>query len=284
MGTRYLWFIAPAVIVTVAIIIFPWMFTIYMSLHDWQITGAQTFIGLDNYVSAFADRRFIAAIWRTGLYAVFSVTLPVILGTAAATVFHPEFPLRGLLRGIFIMPMMATPVAVALVWAMMFHPQLGVLNYLLKSVGLPPSLWVYSPNTVLPALAMVETWQWTPLVMLIVLGGLATLPVEPYESARIDGAQPWQTFVYITLPLVMPVILVAVVLRTIDALKAFDLIFTITQGGPGTASETLNIYLYLKAFSFYQIGQASAIVVIFFVMIVALSLGALALRERTRWT
>jgi len=110
------------------------------------------------------------------------------------------------------------------------------------------------------------------------------LPVEPYESARIDGAQPWQTFVYITLPLVMPVILVAVVLRTIDALKAFDLIFTITQGGPGTASETLNIYLYLKAFSFYQIGQASAIVVIFFVMIVALSLGALALRERTRWT
>ena len=180
--------------------------------------------------------------------------------------------------------MMATPVAVALVWAMMFHPQLGVLNYLLKSVGLPPSLWVYSPNTVLPALAMVETWQWTPLVMLIVLGGLATLPVEPYESARIDGAQPWQTFVYITLPLVMPVILVAVVLRTIDALKAFDLIFTITQGGPGTASETLNIYLYLKAFSFYQIGQASAIVVIFFVMIVALSLGALALRERTRWT
>ncbi|NCV02672.1 MAG: sugar ABC transporter permease, partial [Proteobacteria bacterium] len=225
-----------------------------------------------------------AAIWRTGLYAIFSVTLPVILGTAAATVFHHEFPLRGLLRGIFIMPMMATPVAVALVWAMMFHPQLGVLNYLLKSVGLPPSLWVYSPNTVLPALAMVETWQWTPLVMLIVLGGLATLPVEPYESARIDGAQPWQTFVYITLPLVMPVILVAVVLRTIDALKAFDLIFTITQGGPGTASETLNIYLYLKAFSFYQIGQASAIVVIFFVMIVALSLGALALRERTRWT
>lgn len=283
MGTRYVWFIVPAVVVTVAIIIFPWMFTVYMSLHDWQITGARTFIGLDNYVSAFSDRRFIAAVWRTALYALFSVTMPVVLGTAAATVFHHEFPLRGLLRGIFIMPMMATPVAVALVWAMMFHPQLGVLNYLLKSVGLTPSLWVYAPGTVLPALAMVETWQWTPLVMLIVLGGLATLPVEPYESARIDGAAPWQTFIYITLPLVMPVILVAVVLRTIDALKAFDLIFTITQGGPGTASETLNIFLYLKAFSFYQIGQASAVVVIFFALIVGLSLGSLYLRERTRW-
>ncbi len=283
MGTRYVWFIVPAVVVTVAIIIFPWMFTVYMSLHDWQITGARTFIGLDNYVSAFSDRRFIAAVWRTALYALFSVTMPVVLGTAAATVFHHEFPLRGLVRGICIMPMMATSVAVALVWARMFHPQLGVLNYLLKSVGLTPSLWVYAPGTVLPALAMVETWQWTPLVMLIVLGGLATLPVEPYESARIDGAAPWQTFIYITLPLVMPVILVAVVLRTIDALKAFDLIFTITQGGPGTASETLNIFLYLKAFSFYQIGQASAVVVIFFALIVGLSLGSLYLRERTRW-
>jgi multiple sugar transport system permease protein len=283
MGSRYAWFIAPAVVVTIAVIIFPWMFTVYMSMHDWQVTGARTFIGLDNYLNAFRDARFLQAIGRTAAYAFFAVTMPVVLGTAAATVFHHEFPLRGLLRGIFIMPMMATPVAVALVWAMMFHPQLGVLNYLLKSIGLPPSLWVYAPGTVLPALAMVETWQWTPLVMLIVLGGLATLPVEPYESARIDGAEPWQTFLYITLPLVMPVILVAVVLRTIDALKAFDLIFTITQGGPGTASETLNIYLYLKAFSFYQIGQASAVVVIFFALIVALSLGSLYLRERTRW-
>lgn len=283
MRQRYNWFIAPAVVLTIAVIVFPWIFTIYMSLHDWQITGAKEFIGLENYRGALADARFRQAVLRTGSYAFFAVSFPVILGTIAATVFHHEFPLRGLLRGIFIMPMMATPVAVALVWAMMFHPQLGVLNYLVKSIGLPPSLWVYAPNTVLPALAMVETWQWTPLVMLIVLGGLATLPVEPYESARIDGAAPWQTFVYITLPLVMPVILVAVVLRTIDALKAFDLIFTITQGGPGTASETLNIYLYLKAFSFYQIGQASAVVVLFFALIVALSMGALYLRERTQW-
>jgi multiple sugar transport system permease protein len=180
--------------------------------------------------------------------------------------------------------MVATPVAIALVWTMMFHPQLGVLNYLLTRVGLPPSLWVYSPQTVIPSLVLVETWQWTPLVMLIVLGGLATLPTEPLESAVVDGAGAWQIFRDITLPLILPFIMVAVVLRTIDALKAFDTIFTISQGGPGTASETINIYLYLQAFSFFRIGHASAVVMVFFVIIVACSLSLLVLRQRMRWT
>ena len=150
----------------------------------------------------------------------------------AALIFHREFPFRGLLRAIFIMPMMATPVAVALVWTMMFHPQLGVLNYLLSLVGLPPSLWVYSPTLVIPSLVLVEIWHWTPLVMLIVLGGLAALPTEPYESARLDGATEWQLFRYITLPLVAPFLMVAAVIRTIDALKAFDTIYVITPGRP----------------------------------------------------
>src|SRR5262249_58974250 len=117
------------------------------------------------------------------------------------------FPLRSLARGIVIMPMMATPVAIALVWTMMFHPQLGVLNYLLSLVGLGPSLWVFDQATVIPSLVLVETWQWTPLVMLIVLGGLAALPTEPYESALIDGASEWQMFRSITFPLVLPFII-----------------------------------------------------------------------------
>jgi multiple sugar transport system permease protein len=121
-------------------------------------------------------------------------------------------------------------------------------------------------------------------VMLIVLGGLATLPIEPLESAVVDGAGAWQILRDITLPLILPFIMVAVVLRTIDALKAFDTIFTITQGGPGTASETINIYLYLQAFSFFRIGHASAVVMVFFVIIVACSLSLLVLRQRMRWT
>ncbi len=130
---------------------------------------------------------------------------------------------------------------------------------------------------------LVEVWHWTPLVMLIVLGGLAAIPTDPYESALIDGANAWQTLRHITLPLVMPFVMVAVVLRTIDALKAFDTIYVITQGGPGTASETINIFLYLQAFAFYKIGYASAVVVVFFLIIVLLSMLLLYARRRTVW-
>lgn len=280
---KYLRFVLPAVVVIAAVILFQWLFTVFMSLHDWQVASPRVWVGLDNYGELFADARFRAAIGRTLVYTLLAVVFPVLLGTVAELFFHQEFPLRGFFRGIFILPMIATPVAIALVWTMMFHPQLGVLNFLLTRVGLPPSLWVYAPDTVIPSLVLVETWQWTPLVMLIVLGGLAALPTEPMESAVVDGAGAWQIWRDIALPLTLPFIMVAVVLRTIDALKAFDTIFAITQGGPGTASETINIYLYLQAFSFFRIGHASAVVVVFFVIIVAFSLGLLALRQRTRW-
>ena len=229
-----------------------------------------------------SDDRFLAAIAHTAYFTVLAVVLPTVLGVAAAIVFHKQFPLRGLARTIFILPMMATPVAIALVWTMMFHPQLGVLNYLLTSVGLPPSTWVYDAHTVIPTLVMVETWQWTPLVMLIVLGGLASLPTDPYEAAVLDGAGAWQCFRHITLPLVWPFILVAVVLRAVDALKTFDIIFVISGGGPGTASETLNVFLYQQAFAYYNIGYASAVVVVFFVLIMVITLGLMRLRREPR--
>jgi multiple sugar transport system permease protein len=281
---RYMRFALPALAVIAAVILFPWLFTIYMSLHDWQVGKPPSFIGLDNYAALLGDARFLAAVLRTLYYTALAVALPLVLGTVAALIFHQRFALRGFLRGVFIMPMMATPVAVALVWTMMYHPQLGVLNYLLSLVGIPPQAWVYDQATVIPSLVVVEVWHWTPLVMLIVLGGLAALPTEPYDSARIDGASSWQMFRYVTFPLVLPFIVVAAIIRTIDALKAFDTIFVITQGGPGTASETINIYLYLQAFAFYKIGYASAVVVVFFGLIVLLSLVLLHVRQRARWT
>jgi len=280
----YFRFIIPALIVVGAVIIFPWLFTIWMSAFDWKIGTEAHFVGLDNYTSLVRNQRFLEAVVRTFYFTALAVVAPLILGTIAALIFHRQFPFRGVLRGIFIMPMMATPVAVALVWTMMFHPQQGVLNYLLSLVGLPPSLWVYSPQWVIPSLVLVEVWHWTPLVMLIVLGGLAALPTEPYESAKLDGASEWQLFRFITLPLVAPFLLVAAVIRTIDALKAFDTIYVITSGGPGTASETINLYLYLQAFAFYNIGNASAVVVIFFFIVMALALLLLYVRKRTQWT
>jgi len=283
-GHRYLPFAYPALAITAAVIVFPWLFTIYMSLHDWKIGQQREFVGIANFVKLAGDARFVESIGHTLYFTALAVVLPLVFGTAAALVFNERFPLRGLFRAIFILPMMATPVAVALVWTMMFHPQLGVLNYILSLAGIPPQLWVYSPQTVIPSLVMVEIWHWTPLVMLIVLGGLAAAPTEPYDSAKIDGANAWQMFRHITLPLIMPFILVAAVIRTIDALKAFDTIFVITGGGPGTASETLNVFLYLQAFSFYNIGYASAVTIVFFVLIIGLALVLLWLRQKAKWS
>jgi multiple sugar transport system permease protein len=277
-------FVVPALVVVLAVIIFPWLFTIWMSLNEWKVGSPTTFVGLANYLRLPSDPRFIEAVEHTLVYTVLSVLLPLVFGTFAAVVFHAKFPWRGFLRAVFIMPMMATPVAIALVWTMMFHPQLGVLNYLLSLLGLPPQLCVFHPATVIPSLVLVETWQWTPLVMLIVLGGIAALPTEPYESAQIDGAGMWQMFRYITLPLIMPFIFIAAMIRTIDAVKSFDVIFAITQGGPGSASETINLYLYSVAFVYYDIGYGSAIAVIFFALIVALAAVLLYLRQRTLWT
>jgi multiple sugar transport system permease protein len=277
-------FVLPALVVVLAIIIFPWVFTIWMSLHEWKVGSPTTFVGLANYLRLPTDPRFVEAIGHTIFYTALSVLLPLLFGTFAAVVFHQKFPGRGFLRGVFIMPMMATPVAIALVWTMMFHPQLGVLNYLLSLVGLPPQLWVFHPATVIPSLVLVETWQWTPLVMLIVLGGLASIPAEPYESAQIDGANIWQVFRYITLPLIAPFLFIAAMIRMIDAVKSFDIIFAITQGGPGSASETINLYLYSVAFIYYDLGYGSAIAVVFFVLIIMLAAVLLHLRQRTVWT
>jgi multiple sugar transport system permease protein len=281
---RYAWFVVPAAVVVIAVIVFPWVFTLYVSAFDWRLGGERRWVGLGNYETLFTDARFGWAVLRTLFYTALAVVAPMLLGLAAALCFHRRFPLRGLARTVFILPMMATPVAVALVWTMMFHPQLGVLNWLLTQVGLPPSLWVYSADTVIPTLVLVEVWHWTPLVMLLILGGLASLPVDPYEAAKIDGASPWQAFRHITLPLLAPFIVVALIIRTIDALKAFDTIYVITQGGPGQASETINIFLYLQAFAFYNVGYASAVVVVFFALIMLLAALLLWTRQRVRVT
>jgi multiple sugar transport system permease protein len=280
---RYWMFAVPAALVVATVIVFPWLFTLFMSVHEWKVSGNVYFVGLANYAHLIRDQRFLWAVARTLYFTTASVILPVVIGIWAAVCFARKFRLRGAARTLFILPMMATPVAIALVWTMMFHPQLGVLNYLLTSVGLPPSSWVYDSSTVIPTLVMVETWQWTPLVMLIVLGGIASLPQEPYEAAILDGASAWQMFRHITLPLAWPFIMVAAVIRLIDALKTFDTIYVITLGGPGTSSETINILLYQTAFAYYDLGYGSAIVVVFFLLILLISLLLLRVRQREAW-
>jgi len=205
----------------------------------------------------------------------------VVLGVAAAFLLDfKEYKGKKIVNSILLLPMMATPVAVAMVWLLMFEPTAGVINFVLKQLNLPVSMWIADSKTVIPALALVDIWQWTPLVTLITLAGLTALPSEPFEAARVDGANIFQTIWYITLPMMMPTISVATLLRLIDCLKTFDIIYTMTGGGPGVSSETLNIYTYQQGFYYYNFGYASAILIQFFIIVLAVSLFVAYTRKR----
>ena len=260
----------------------PVQLTVYLSLFEWFAAGpAPRFVGLGNYLEIARDARFLNAAWHTLLYTGMAVGVEVVLGIAFALMLHRNFFGRGAVRTIFLLPMVATPVAISLVWLLMFDPASGVLNYLLTSVGLPPSLWVNNAQLAIPGLVLVDVWQWTPLVMLIVLGGLTALPPEPFEAAMIDGASAWQTLIHLTLPLLRPYIVVAALFRGIDALKTFDTIYVITRGGPAFASETLNLYIYSSAFEYLHMGYSSAMLVVFFFIVLAMSLVLIRVRRRS---
>jgi len=279
-------FPAPAVLLVATIIAYPVAYTLWMSLHEWAISAVTPprFIGLANYGKILlGDPDFRGAALVTVYFTALAVAIETILGVAMALLFNREFWGRGLLRTLAILPMVATPVAIGLVFVMMYHPTLGVANYLVSLTGLTPFKWTYSSQTVLYALALVDVWQWTPLIMLIALAGLAALPREPYEAAHIDGASALQAFWHITLPLLRPAIVVAVLFRGIDALKTFDIIFIMTQGGPANASQTINILLFNQAFSYFNMGYASSMAVLLFAIVMGASLLLIKVRRTATW-
>jgi multiple sugar transport system permease protein len=273
------------VAVIVLTIVYPVLYTGWMSLHTWFASSLTPpkFIALGNYAHIVtADPRFREAFFRTLYFSGLVVSAETAVGVAMALLFNREFWGRGLLRTLSILPMVATPTAIALIFVMMYHPTLGVMNYLASLIGLPPLRWTYSSHSALYALALVDVWEWTPLIMLIALAGLAALPKEPYESAVIDGATALRTLWHITLPLLRPIIVVAVLFRAIDAIKTFDIIFVMTQGGPSNASETINLLLFNQAFSYFNIGYASAMAVALFAVVMGVSLILMKAR-RSEW-
>jgi multiple sugar transport system permease protein len=276
---------APAFIVVGLIIVYPVFYTGWMSLTEWFASSLTPpkFIAIENYTRILtADARFRDAFLRTIYFTIIAVSVETVLGVGLAVLFNREFWGRGLVRTLSILPMMATPTAISLVFVMMYHPTLGVMNYLVTRLGLAPWSWTYSSKTALCAIALVDVWQWTPLIMLIAMAGLAALPKEPYESALIDGASPFQCFYLITLPLLRPVLVVAILFRAIDALKTFDIIFVMTQGGPSNASETINILLFNQAFSYFNMGYASSMAVALFAIVMGASLILMKVR-RVGW-
>ncbi len=262
----------PALLFILVIIIFPLVYTVYNSFTNWTLTSRQptSFVGLANYITLLTrDPRFVQSISRTFIFTIGSVALQMVLGVASGVLLDAkQYRGKRIVNSILLLPMMATPVAVAMVWLLIFEPSTGVLNYLLRVLGLPQSRWLASSSTVLPSLMLLDTWEWTPLITLITLAGLAQLPTDPSESAKIDGASNWQLFWKITLPMMKPTLIVGMMLRFIDCIKTFDIIYATTSGGPGYSSETLNIYAYQNAFYYFKFGYASSILVIFFTIVI----------------
>ena len=275
----------PTLLLIFFIFVFPILFTVWMSFHDITITRINDppFIGLENYVRTFAGGRLFNSIVVTFYNLAIVISGAMILGLILALIYHEKFWGRGVARTLSVIPMMATPAALALIMKTMYHPTAGVFNYLLSLLGLEPYLWTYAADSVVPAVGLIQVYQYSPLVMLFVLGGLAALPHEPYEAATVDGATWWQRFRFLTLPLIRPHLLVAGLILTIDIMKQFDIIFIMTGGGPGTASETMNLLLYKKAFSYFLWGEASAFGLLFLLLMLVVTSIFLRYRRRQGW-
>lgn len=256
-------FLAPGLIALVAIVVYPTIALIKNSLLDWNLlVGTQTFVGLDNYRSVLTDPLFLASVERTVIYTAGAVSMQLGLGFLLALLFNRSSRGLGALRTLLIAPMLVAPVMVGLTWRFMYEPSIGVINYLLSSLHLPTLRWISSTATALPSIGAADVWQWTPFVFLVMLAGLQSIPEHILEAAKMDGAETWRIVVEIQLPLISRIIIIVALLRVIDSLKLFDLVYVVTRGGPGNSTYLMTFYNYVVGFTQFQIGRASATAVI----------------------
>lgn len=277
-------FAAPAMVFVALLIVFPVAWTVYLSLTDAEgsVRAESSFIGFANYIDVLSDtERFWPAVLRTVVFTSGVLLVEVVLGMAIALLLWRPFKGEKWVRVAVLLPLVATPVAVGMMWRLIFDPNIGMANRVIGWFGLGPWPWLAGEHSALPTTMFIDIWQWTPMVVLILLAGLTSLSDEPQEAALIDGATAWQRFRHVTLPLLMPTVLVAVLLRGIDALKTFDILYATKGKGGGSFHEveTLNVYAYGLSFDYNEYGVSSAVLIIFFLIIIG-SMWALTSRRK----
>jgi multiple sugar transport system permease protein len=270
-----LWFIMPTLFLLIVMNIFPLIYSLFLSFTNYSVIAdaAPEWVGIQNYQTILSDQRFWGNFATTGRYALVSVALQTIIGFALALLLRSKFKGSGLVTTLILVPMMLSPIIVATFWKLMFNPSVGVFNYLLGYTNINTSPeWLGDPSLALLAIIIVDVWMWSPFVMLLCLAGLSAIPEYLYEAASIDRASAWFQFRRITLPQVMPLLLIAVLFRTIEAFKQFDLVMGLTGGGPGDSTEAVSIRLYKLAFQGqYDTGMSSALAYIVLIVIIAVS-------------
>jgi multiple sugar transport system permease protein len=263
--------LAPALLTLLALTVYPLIWTVRASVSAFTFGRLTTFIGLDNYERLFTEGHFWSALGITAIYTLAAVGLELSAGLGLAMLVDRKLAGRSLLRSLLIAPMMVAPVVAGVVWRLMYDPRVGVLPFLTDRVGLGRPTFLADTALALPSVIMVDIWQWTPFMFLILLAGLQARPTEPYEAARVDGANHWQIFRDLTLPFLRNAILVAVLLRTIDAFRVFDQVVVLTNGGPGSSTETVSVLLYKQAFKFQDFGLAAAGIFVLMLLVTLVS-------------
>ncbi|WP_236033805.1 carbohydrate ABC transporter permease [Belnapia mucosa] len=282
-GTSYRWMVAPALVFAGVMIVFPFGYAVWLSLCEIALGQPPRLNGGANYARLAADADFWNGLRLTLLLYVISLVAQLVIGTWLGLLLARSRWARGIIRTILVSPFMLPPVVIGMMAIVILDPSFGIANWILAQLGLPPRLWLSDPDTVILTVAAIDTWQWTPFVALIVMGGYLSLPGEVFEAAEVDGARGWQRFRRLTLPLLGPTLVTAAVLRSVDLLRFFDVIYITTQGGPGTASTTLNIMAYRRGFEFFDIGYASAIMVTLSAIIFGSVLAFARLRRAVTW-
>jgi len=255
-------FLVPAYGAILAVVGIPVAYSLYLSFHQWKLATFKQgvpFVGLDNYLKAIGDDGFWHSLQLTLGFMVVALSIEIVLGIALAVLLDQAFKGRRTILILLLLPMFVTNVVIGLIWRILLSYDFGVVNWLLSLLGLPKVAWLGDPGLALWSLVIVDVWNTTAFVALLVLAGLAAVPDEPRQAARVDGASSWQTFRLITLPLLRPVIFVAVVWRTIDLFRIFDVVYSLTGGGPYNATETISLYAYNQGFASFNLGFASAI-------------------------
>lgn len=254
--------VAPAVAILLVLGIFPFFYFLYSMTQQWVLVSGipPRFIGLQHFAALFQDARFWMALYRSVIFTVSVVSIEFVMGMVVALILlnHPV----NLFRSFVLLPMMAAPTAVGLIWRFMYNDEIGIVNFMLKQIGIAGPLWLGNQHIAMFSIVLVDVWQWTPFMILILLSGLSGVPVDVQEASLIDGANAWQRFIFVTVPLIRKPIFVALIFRIIDSFRAFDTIYVVTAGGPNGATELLNFYTYLTSFRFFDIGYGSALALI----------------------
>lgn len=271
IGAGYL-YIGPAILILAVTSVYPVIYSIIMSLFNWDWGLRMDFVGFDNYVMYLTDPTFWATLGHTVYFTVGAVSVEMILGLTLAIIVNRLGFGMGIIRTLLMLPLMVSGIIVALMWKILLDPTLGIVNYALRSVGLPISAFFGAPSSAMPSIIMVDTWWQTAFVFIVLSAGLRSLPREPYEAAEVDGASSLQSFRYLTLPMLKHVLLTVLIFRTIDCLKVFAIIFGTTGGGPAQITESMQTLAYRTAFKFLFLSRSMTLMVIFSFIILAICL------------